>query len=509
MSLSRHERIDIIDAIARGGWFNLLLNLISGASLVLAFAPFGYWYLIFPGLIWFIFPLKTLTVRQTLFRSLTFHTGFFAAGISWIHVSIYQFSFTPFLLSLTMTALLVLFLSFLASITLMLLNRFASNLGISSYYSLALPVAWIGSEWFFNWVFTGFPWMSLGYSQIDSFLSSLAPVLGVASISFLLIFISGVLVTFIRGGFKKANFALASVILIVAVVVGLNQIQWLQETTKIMEVSLIQPNISQHKKWLPEQRRETLDYFYETTDTLDSKLVIWPEGAVPALVRNVANYLSLIDAMAWNKHQAVLTGIASEEDGRYYNTALILGNGAGKYYKQHLVPFGEYVPLESVLRGLIGIFDLPMSSFSKGPKTQALLQTGDWNIAMALCYEIIFQDVIHNQIQDADLMITLSNDAWFGDSLGPYQHLSIARMRALENGIPIIRATNDGISAFIDHKGRVTSKLGKFKKAVLTADITAVSGVTPYRQLGPLWSYVIILVIPVFLLLIGLYRRRN
>ncbi len=106
-------------------------------------------------------------------------------------------------------------------------------------------------------------------------------------------------------------------------------------------------------------------------------------------------------------------------------------------------------------------------------------------------------------------MVTLSNDAWFGDSLGPYQHLSIARMRALETGIPIIRATNDGISAFIDHTGRVTRKLDKFNKGVLTAEVTAVSGVTPYRQLGPLWSYVIILVIPVFLLSIGLIRHRN
>jgi len=507
MSLSSLERFD---TIARGGgWFNLLLNLISGASLVLAFAPFGYWYMIFPGLIWFIFPLKTLTVRQTFFRSLTFHTGFFAAGISWIHVSIYQFSHTPFLLSLTMTALLVLFLSFLASITLMLLNRFAGNLGTNSYYSLALPVAWICSEWFFNWILTGFPWMSLGYSQIDSFLSSLAPVLGVASVSFLLIFISGVLVTLIRGGLKVAAFSLTSVILILTVTVGLNQIQWLQLSTKTMDVSLIQPNISQHKKWLPEQRKETLDYFYETTDTLDAELIIWPEGAVPALVRNVGNYLSIIDAMAWNKHQAVLTGIAAEEDGRYYNTALMLGNGQGKYYKQHLVPFGEYVPLESILRGLIGLFDLPMSSFSKGPKSQPLLQTGDWNIAMALCYEIIFQDVIHNQIQNADLMITLSNDAWFGDSLGPYQHLSIARMRALENGIPIIRATNDGISAFIDHKGRITDKLGKFHKGVLTTRITAVTGETPYRQIGPMWSYIIILLIPVLLLSLRLYQERT
>jgi len=501
--------IERIDDIAQGGWFNVFLTIASGASIVLAFAPFGYWLLVFPGLIWFVLPLKLLSVRQTLFRSLWFNIGFYGAGASWIHISIYQFSYTPLFLSLTLTALFVVFLSFLASISMVLLNRFCSGLSTRHYYLVAFPVAWLFSEWFFNWILTGFPWLALGYSQIDSLLSSVAPVLGTAAVSFLIVLISGLLVVSIRRGSKKAIPEMITIVCILIISVSLSQVQWVQPTDKTLDVSLIQPNISQHKKWLPEQRRATLEYFYTTTKTLDAKLVIWPEGAVPALAHRVENYLSLIDSIAVDNNQAILTGIAVEDADRYYNAAMMLGNGTGKYYKQRLVPFGEYVPLETMLRGLIGFFDLPMSSFSKGPMEQELLQVADWKIAMVLCYEIIFQDVIHNQLQNAELLVTLSNDAWFGNSIGPYQHLSIARMRALENGIPIIRTTNDGISAFVDHQGNITDKLDKFKKGVLTAKVTSVSGKTPYRMMGPDWSYILILLIPVFILSFALYRGRS
>jgi len=501
--------IDRLNHLAQGGWFNFLLNLFAGASIVLAFAPFGYWYLIFPGLVWFILPLKELSVRQTFFRSLYFNTGFYGAGISWIYISIYQFSDTPLVISLVMMALFVVFLALLASISMVLLNRYCNRMSSNYYYLVAFPFAWLCSEWFFNWVLTGFPWLGLGYSQIDSYLSSVAPVLGASAISFLIVFMSGSAAVFIRKGYKQALHIPVILTIIFVGVTYLSQLQWGQLTDKTLEVSLIQPNVSQHKKWLPEQRRVTLEYFYATTENLDSELIIWPEGAVPALARRVENYLSLINALAWDNNQAVITGIATKDNDKYYNTALMLGNGQGKYYKQRLVPFGEYVPFEAMLRGIIGFFDLPMSSFSKGPQGQNLLNTSDWQIAMVLCYEIIFQDVVHNQLQDAELMVNLSNDAWFGDSIGPYQHLAITRMRAVENGIPIIRATNDGISAFIDHKGNVTHSMGKFKKGVLTTEITAVSGYTPYRQLGPVWSYVIILLIPGVILLMLLIKNRS
>jgi len=496
-----------IDKLAQGGWLNIVLTVIAGASMIGAFAPFSAWYLIFPGLVWLFLPLRTLNLKQAIYRSLWFHIGFFTLGISWVHVSIHRFGNSPLPLSIPLTFSFILALSLYASLTIFIVKRWFSHLTTTLYYLVALPFAWLVTEWVGNWLATGFPWLTLGHSQVDSFLSSVAPLLGSASISFLIVLIAGIIVLTLREGKRVLKLTIPFMAIIVISVFALHQVEWVQETDEKLSVSLIQPSVPQDKKWLIEERRKTLRYFHQTTKSLDSELVIWPEGAIPALQSQVSNYLQMIDELAKSKNQAILTGLAAREGSKFYNTSVMIGEGQGRYFKQHLVPFGEYVPLESWIRGLIGIFDLPMSSFSKGGDDQPLLQTGEWSIAMAICFEIIFQDIVANQLPGSDVLITLSNDAWFGDSLGAYQHLDIARMRALENGIPVIRATNDGISAFIDFKGRVQGKMDKFEKGVLTAEISKISGETPYRKLGPLWSYFIILIIPSLILLYTFYRR--
>jgi len=492
-------------------WRSRLLTLIAGASMVGAFAPFNYWPLIFPGLIWLILPLQSLSTKQAFYRGLWFYIGFYGAGLSWIHVSIHRFGQAPLFLSVTLTLGLIVLLSLFSSLSFALLNRYFRKLNTKYYFLAALPFCWLVFEWLRSWFLTGFPWLDLGQSQVDGPLAVLAPLLGSSAITLFIIMIAGLIVYSIRTGLYSLKFAAFSWIVLVVSIVILHQIQWVKITDKQLTVSLIQPNIPQEKKWLPEQRRATLNYFTKKTAQLDTQLVIWPEAAIPALADRVVSYLQMIAEHASKKSQTVLTGIPVREDGKIYNAAILMGKGTGKYFKQHLVPFGEFVPLESWLRGLITLFDLPMSSFSSGSDKQPNLQVADWNIAMALCYEIIFQDVVDNQLTNADLIVTLSNDAWFGDSIGPYQHLEIARMRALENGIPVVRATNDGISALIDHQGKIMSKLGKFKEGTLTGTVTAVSGETLYRKLGPHWSFAIILLIPAIMLFFAFYsaRRRN
>ncbi len=479
----------------------LFITVLAGASLVLAFAPFNYWYLVFPGLIWLVLPLQKLNIRQTLKRGLVFNIGFYGAGISWIHISVHRFGEAPLWLSIFLTSILIFLLSLFSTTALLILNHFFSKMNQRIYFLVALPFSWLFMEWTSTWFLTGFPWLNLAYSQINSPLISLAPLMGSAAISLLIVFIAGILSLLILEGKSFIRFASFSMIFIVGSLAYTAQIPWVHPTDKTLSISLIQPNISQDKKWKIEERIKTLEYFRDTTDTLDAQLVIWPEGAVPALARSVSNYLLNVDIKARKKSQAVLTGIAVLEGDDIYNATLMLGSGEGKYYKQHLLPFGEFVPFESVLRGLIALFDLPMSSFSEGSDDQPLLTVGDWNIAMALCYEIIFQDIVANQLEGADVLITLSNDAWFGDSLGAYQHLEIARMRAIENGVPVIRATNDGISAVIDHRGKIQAKLVKFEKGVLSQTITAIDGKTPFRNLGPALSFLILLSIPALVLM--------
>ncbi len=501
--------IDWIDRLAKGSWLNTLLTFVAGASMIAAFAPFSLWYLIFPGLLFYILPLQSLTIKQTFYRGLWFNIGFYGAGVSWVHVSIHRFGHAPLFLSVSLTLIFIVLLSLFATFSGVLLNRYFSHLSIKYYFLAGFPFCWILFEWFRSWFFTGFPWLNLGHSQIDSYLSSAAPLMGSAAVSFLIVLIVGLIAVSIREGIKGARFSAIILFIILISISYLQQFEWVKVTDKTLSVSLIQPNIPQQIKWQREQRGQTLQYFQQLTETLDSQLIVWPEAAIPALAQSVSNYLSIIDNATGLKSQAVLTGIPVRDGDRLYNAAIMLGDGKGKYYKQHLVPFGEYVPLEAQLRGLIELFDLPMSSFSSGSNNQPPLTLADWNIGMALCYEIIFQDIVANQITGANLLVTLSNDAWFGDSIGPYQHLEIARMRALENGIPLIRATNDGISALIDHQGKITGKLGKFEQGVLSGTITAVSGKTLYRQLGPLWSYFILMLIPGLILIIGVFRYRR
>ena len=492
--------ISQIDRLAKGGYLNNLLTFLAGASIIGAFAPISIWYAIFPGLLWFILPLQTLTLRQALYRGLWFNIGFYTAGISWVHVSIYRFGDIPLFLSLPLTAGFVLFLACYSTSMVYLLNRYFSKRSSKIYFLVAFPFSWMFVEWVAGWIFTGFPWLNLGHSQTDGFLSSIAPVFGSSAISFIIIVSVGLIALTLRDGVNAAKITLPIITSLIVIISVFHNISWVETKDKFIDVSLIQPSIPQNKKWLPEERTKTLRYFRETTEALDAELVIWPEGAIPALEREVENYLMVTDLDAQLKSQAILTGLAVLEGKQFFNATIMLGTGRGRYYKQQLVPFGEYVPLQYLVDELLGFLDIPMSSFTSGGDNQPLLRVGDWKIAMAICYEIIFQDIVANQLADADVLITLSNDAWFGDSFGAYQHLQISRMRALENGIPIIRGTNDGISAFIDHHGKVLKKLGKFEKGVLSTSVQAVSGITPYRKIGPNWVYFIILLIPVLVL---------
>ncbi len=182
----------------------------------------------------------------------------------------------------------------------------------------------------------------------------------------------------------------------------------------------------------------------------------------------------------------LITGIPFRPEGqqRYHNSIMALGSGEGVYLKQRLVPFGEYVPLEEQLRGLISFFDLPMSAFSPGPADQPPLRAGAFRIAPFICYEVVYPDLVASGARNADLLITISNDSWFGNSIGPLQHLQMAQMRALENGRYMIRGTNNGISAIIDHRGRITARTGQFVEESLSGKVEVMLGETPFSSFG-------------------------
>jgi apolipoprotein N-acyltransferase len=238
-----------------------------------------------------------------------------------------------------------------------------------------------------------------------------------------------------------------------------------------------------------------------------ANIIIWPEGAIPVLYTQVSDFLNIIHQQALTHKTALITGLPSNSnpEGPYYNSMLALGEGNGIYNKTRLVPFGEYVPFEAVIRGLNNFFDLPMSSFSLGNNDQQPLKAAGVNISTAICYEIAYPDLVARNTRNTNIILTVSNDAWFGDSIAPYQHIQMARMRAIENTKPVIRGTNNGITAIIDHRGQIISQLDQFTSGVLTGEVIPYHGETPFSKTAS-WPVVIFCLI----IILGLvsYRLR-
>jgi len=273
---------------------------------------------------------------------------------------------------------------------------------------------------------------------------------------------------------------------------ALSIVDWTEPYGDPIRTTIVQGGIPQEHKWLPEQRQATLDFYRSSTLSVpESELVIWPEVAIPALQDQVADYLNIVDGDAKRNAQTVLVGILERNmqhsaDAQIFNSVLMLGSDERQaYHKRHLVPFGEYFPVPAVVREWMRLRNLPYADLTAGSNVQALLQTAKGvNLAVAICWEDAFGTEQLYAFPDADLLINVSNDGWFGDSIAPHQHLQIARMRALEVGRYSIRSTNTGISAFIGPTGDIL-KIGKqFKPVVMTASVRAHRGTTIYADSG-------------------------
>ncbi|MCW8884681.1 MAG: apolipoprotein N-acyltransferase, partial [Motiliproteus sp.] len=357
---------------------------------------------------------------------------------------------------------------------------------------LGFPAAWVLSEWFRSWFLTGFPWIYLGYAPMDSWLGAWAPITGVYGLSFwsaLTVSSAFVLVQTRSNAFRIA--ACGTMVLPWLAGITLSTTTWVKPAEQPpLRIAMIQGNIPQNLKWNPGYRQQIIDtYLKATLQNIDQQLIIWPETAIPLLLDRIRPSLEPLEQRLAQAEVGLITGIPSREsDGegyRYFNSIVGLATAQGIYHKQRLVPFGEYVPLESMLRGLIRFFDLPMSSFSLGPANQPPLSlANDQKIAAFVCYEIVYPDLVAKDARNADYLLTLSNDSWFGDSLAPHQHLQMARMRALENGRFLVRGTNNGISAIVDPKGRIVEQSPQFVATVLRGEVLAMSGQTPFNRWG-------------------------
>ena len=486
------------------GWRAACIALFAGASLPLAFAPVGWFPLaiIAPAVLFYL--CYASSPRQALILGYVFGVGFFGVGVSWVAISFYRFGGMSGTLSVAATVLFVLFLSLFPSALAWLSRRVFFAVNHVVYFMLVMPALWVLFEWVRGWIFTGFPWLNLGYSQTDSPLGGLAPIIGVYGISWAVVLSAGILLVAWWEAGRHRLLSLGALILLWGISGLLWQLNWSEPNGEPMTASLIQGNVPQNLKWRPDQRAPTIDLYTRLSrERWDRDLVIWPETALPAYLHQAEVFLQGLAREARDNGGATLLvglPVMSETDhDQYYNGVVrvgVGGDGEGMasqvYRKSHLVPFGEYIPFESVLGRLLEILQVPMANFSRGATRQPLLTLtkakgepgSEQKIAVSICYEDAFGEEVIRGLPEATLLVNVSNDAWFGDSFAPHQHLQMARMRSMETARPMLRATNNGVSAMIDHTGTVLARSPQFKVAVLDGEVQPRSGTTPYVIVG-------------------------
>lgn len=471
-----------IVAGARGRW----LAALAGGLLPLTFAPFHAWYLAPPLYATLFFLWDGQTSREAAWRGFIFGFATFSTGTYWLYISVHVFGGAPVLVAV----LLMLGLFWLMAMYCAVSGYLAISLAPRSAawrWCVLWPAIFILFDWARGWWFTGFPWLSPGYGQIDGPLMAWIPVFGVYGASFLTVVFSGVLLTLLRGEPRDRLIAGGIALVAVGVTFALHDRAWTTALDEEVRVSLIQGSIPQDKKWLPDQRQPTLDLYETLTfQQPDPDLVIWPEVAVPTLRLVVKDYLEALDAQAKQRDMQIYLGVLTYDDdsARYQNSLIGLGLHNAEYHKRHLVPFGEYFPVPQFVRKWMRGAGLPNQDTLPGRYDQTPLPMGEYLLAPSICYEDSFGEEQLDFLPAAHFLVNVSNDAWFGNSIAPNQHLQIARIRALEAGRYNLRATNTGISVVISPSGEILQRLPQFETGVLNAVVRPYIGATPFTRWG-------------------------
>jgi apolipoprotein N-acyltransferase len=428
---------------------------------------------------------QTTSSFQTILISFSFAMGLFGVGVSWLYISLHDFGSMPPPLAIIALILLCIYLSLFPGLA----------AGIASIAALRRPLVWPWiiaalwtlSEWLRGVLFTGFPWLAVGYSQAPaSPLSGFASIIGVYGVSFLLVLTASWLACW-QERWRNWKFGLP-LIAIWLVGWGLHQVSWVTPSGEPIKVSLLQGNISQDLKWRPDHTLTSLQTYLQLVNESSTQLIITPEISFPLFSEELpASYRSIFADHARRNQGDVLIGMVERgaTDGEYYNTMFSFGTSPEqKYRKHHLVPFGEYIPLKPVFGRIVEVLNIPLSDFSRGSKNQQPMQLAGRQVAINICYEDVFGEEIIWQLPEAELLVNVSNDAWFGQSIGPWQHLQISQMRALETGRYMLRATNTGVTAIINERGQVLQTLEMFTTGVLNGEVQGFSGSTPYVRYG-------------------------
>lgn len=464
----------------------LLLSAVSGLLMPLGFAPFGYWPIAVLSLAGVFFCLSSAAPRQAFVRALAFGLPCFLGGTYWTFISVTVFYGAPAALGISATAGLVIVLSLFFAVLVAAAARFVKLSGPAGMLGV-LPSLWVLAEWCRSWMFTGFGWLSVGYSQSDTWLRSLAPVLGLHGIGYAVALSAGALLVVATPQSRRRLPAAMLLVAIWAAAWVFDGWRWTQPKPQLVNVAIAQAAIPQDRKWLREQYAPTLQTYRRLSLQPSGRdLVVWPEVAVPNLFSNAREYLDDVqDELAAASGGTLISGVLRRNDaGEQLNAVVAMSPEPQFYFKRHLVPFGEYLPLPGFALQWLRDMDVPYPDIGAGLPEQAPLRAAGETIAVSICYEDVFGAEQLEFFPAATLVVNVANDAWFGESIAAAQHLQIARIRAAEVGRYVLRATNTGVSAIIGPHGDVVAAGPSFEPVVLSATIQGFTGATPYVRFG-------------------------
>lgn len=489
--------------------WGFIIALIAGGLLPLAFAPIHFYPLAFfmPAVLLYLW--LGATPARAFWLGLVFGIGLFGVGSSWIYISVHSFGNASSFLAGAMTALFILIMSLYPAVQGYLIRKLWRNKTDTLICLCTFPATWVLLEYVRSFLFDGFPFLFLGYTQTSTALAGFAPILGVYGLSLIVTFISGVLVLLTRNVAPSRKIVSVAIVMLI---IGLSFVyrnhDWTIANSKPITMSLVQGNIPQQMKWNPNQL-DTILMRYQTLTQAhwNSRIIVWPEAAIPFFPDQLPDFFQYITHEARQHNTTVVVGapLMNPTNKQYYNGLMLLGVDKGHYLKRHLVPFGEFIPLKPIFGRLMKTLNVPMADLSPGPQQQPTLTIDGIPIAFFICYETAFPVETLHAMQGKKLAINIVDDAWFGHSFAQAQQLQMTQMRALETGRYIAVTANTGITALIDPLGMIHATLPTNTTKVLTVAATAMSGETPLMRS----NYYPVVILIIILLLVSLLHSKN
>jgi len=499
--------LPVADFASRRPWPARLLYFFLGAATMLSFAPVGWYPLAALLLLPLLYAFFRAEPRIAARLGFAWGAGLFLTGTYWLYVSIHVFGEAPLAVAIFLMLGLVIIMGLYYAGAGWLTAKLAG--GSVLWFVPVAAATWVGLEWLRGWFLSGFPWMTLGYAQIDSPLAGYAPLTGVFGVSLMLL-VSAAAATVLAVCPRRQRAVFAAVAVLPWVIGPFaGSSEWTEPAGPAVRATIVQGGVSQDRKWLPEQFRPTVElYNASLIEHAGSDLVLWPEAALPAALDQIEGFVARFEQAAGATGTTLLFGILERDEARehvYNSVVAIDGDRRQVYRKRHLVPFGEYFPVPDFIRSWMRLMNLPYSDITAGEPVQPLLEMPDGNrLSVAICYEDAYGAEQLYALPEATILINVSNDAWFGDSIAPHQHLEIVRMRALESGRFLVRATNNGISAFVGPHGELIETGPQFEYVALTRDVIPLAGATPYVVTGN-WP---VIALCVFVLALAGWRFR-